>query len=191
MEPIVGAVLAGGASRRMGTPKATLELGGRPLLEYPLAAVQGAGLEPAVVAKPGSPLPPLAVPRWDEPAEPVHPLTGIVAALTAARGRPVLAVACDMPFVTAELLADLAARAGPLVVPEVDGRLHPLLARWDASLLPALRDALEREAPLRIVAAELDAQRIDEAELRRFGDPARLLFNVNAPGDLERAAAML
>jgi molybdenum cofactor guanylyltransferase len=143
------------------------------------------------VAKPGSPLPPLAVPRWDEPAEPVHPLTGIVAALTAARGRPVLAVACDMPFVTAELLADLAARAGPLVVPEVDGRLHPLLARWDPSLLPALRDALEREAPLRIVAAELDAQRIDEAELRRFGDPARLLFNVNAPGDLERAAAML
>jgi molybdenum cofactor guanylyltransferase len=191
MEPIVGAVLAGGASRRMGTPKATLELGGRPLLEYPLAAVQGAGLEPAVVAKPGSPLPPLAVPRWDEPAEPVHPLTGIVAALTAARGRPVLAVACDMPFVTAELLADLAARAGPLVVPEVDGRLHPLLARWDPSLLPALRDALEREAPLHVVATELDGQRIDEAELRRFGDPARLLFNVNAPGDLERAAAML
>jgi molybdopterin-guanine dinucleotide biosynthesis protein A len=191
MEPIVGAVLAGGASRRMGTPKATLELGGRPLLEYPLAAVQGAGLEPAVVAKPGSPLPPLAVPRWDEPAEPVHPLTGIVAALTAARGRPVLAVACDMPFVTAELLADLAARAGPLVVPEVDGRLHPLLARWDPSLLPALRDALEREARLHVVATELDAQRIDEAELRRFGDPARLLFNVNAPGDLERAAAML
>ena len=191
MEPIVGAVLAGGASRRMGTAKATLELGGRPLLEYPLAAVQGAGLEPAVVAKPGSPLPPLAVPRWDEPAEPVHPLTGIVAALTAARGRPVLAVACDMPFVTAELLADLAARAGPLVVPEVDGRLHPLLARWDPSLLPALCDALEREAPLHVVATELDAQRVDEAELRRFCDPARLLFNVNAPGDLERAAAML
>jgi len=191
MEPIVGAVLAGGASRRMGTPKATLDLGGRPLLEYPLAAVQGAGLEPAVVAKPGSPLPPLAVPRWDEPAEPTHPLTGIVAALTAARGRPVLAVACDMPFVTAELLADLAARAGPLVVPEVDGRLHALLARWDPSLLPALRDALEREAPLHVVATELDAQRIDEAELRRFGDPARLLFNVNDPGDLDRAAAML
>ena len=123
MEPIVGAVLAGGASRRMGAPKATLELGGRPLLEYPLAAVQGAGLEPAVVAKRDSPLPPLAVPRWDEPAEPTHPLTGIVAALVAARGRPVLAVACDMPFVTAELLADLAARGGraDVVLPATSG----------------------------------------------------------------------
>jgi molybdenum cofactor guanylyltransferase len=191
MEPIVGAVLAGGASRRMGTAKATLELGGRPLLEYPLAAVQGAGLEAVVVAKPDSPLPPLAVPRWEEPAEPVHPLTGIIAALQAAGDRPVLAVACDMPFVTAELVADLAAHAAPLVVPEADGRLHPLLARWHPSLLPALRDALDREAPLHVVAADLDAQRLGTAELRPFGDPARLLFNVNAPGDLERAAAML
>ena len=189
----MGAVLAGGASRRMGTPKATLELGGRPLLEYPLAAVQGAGLEPAVVAKPDSPLPPLAVPRWNEPAEPSHPLTGIVAALTAARGRPVLAVACDMPFVTAELVADLAARGdrADLVLPETRERLHPLLARWDPALLPALHEALAREAPLHELAWELDAERIGEAELRRFGDPRRLLFNVNAPGDLERAAAML
>ncbi len=191
MEPIVGAVLAGGTSRRMGAAKATLELGGRPLLEYPLAAVQGAGLEPVVVAKRDSPLPPLAVPRWDEPAEPVHPLTGIVAALLGAGDRPVLAVACDMPFVTAELLADLAAHTAPLVLPEADGRLHPLVARWHPSLLPALRDALAREAPLHVVAAELDAYRIGAAELRRFGDPARLLFNVNAPGDLERAAALL
>jgi molybdenum cofactor guanylyltransferase len=193
MEPIVGAVLAGGASRRMGKPKATLELGGRPLLEYPLAAVQGAGLEPAVVAKVRTTLPPLAVPRWDEPDEPTHPLTGIVAALSAARGRPVLAVACDMPFVTAELLADLAARGGraDLVLAETAGRLHPLLARWDPALLPALRDALAREAPLHELAEELDANRIGEAELRRFGDPARLLFNVNDPGDLERAGELL
>jgi molybdenum cofactor guanylyltransferase len=191
MEPIVGAVLAGGASRRMGAPKATLELGGRPLLEYPLAALQGAGLDPVVVAKPGSPLPPLAVARWTEPSEPVHPLAGIVAALEAAEARPVLAVACDMPFVTAELLADLAARAAPVVLPETAGRLHPLLARWDPSLLPALRDALARGAPLQELAAELGAERVPEAELARFGDPARLLFNVNAPDDLERAAAML
>ena len=187
----MGAVLAGGASRRMGSAKATLDLGGRPLLEYALAAVQGAGLEPVVVAKRDSPLPPLAVPRWEEPAEPVHPLTGIIAALQAAGDRPVLAVACDMPFVTAELVADLAAHTAPLVVPEADGRLHPLLARWHPSLLPALRDALEREAPLQVVAAELAAQRLGAGELERFGDPARLLFNVNVPGDLERAAAML
>ena len=98
-----------------------------------------------------------------------------------------------MPFVTAELLAALAARGGHggLVLPEAAGRLHPLLARWDPRLLPALRDALAREAPLQELAEELDATRIAEAELRRFGDPARLLFNVNDRGDLERAGELL
>jgi molybdopterin-guanine dinucleotide biosynthesis protein A len=190
MEPIVGAVLAGGASRRMGAPKATLVLAGRPLLEYPLAAVQGAGLEPVVVAKTDSPIPSLAVARWTEPAEPVHPLTGIVTALEAAASRPVLTVACDMPFVTAELLADLAARIGPAVVPEAGGRLHPLLARWDPAVLPELTEALGRAASLHELAGELGAVRVAESELARFGDPARLLFNVNAPGDLERAAEL-
>jgi molybdopterin-guanine dinucleotide biosynthesis protein A len=191
MEAIVGAVLAGGASRRMGAPKAGVMLGGRPLLSYPLAAVRDAGLEPVVVAKSGSALPPLQVERWDEPAEPIHPLAGIVAALQRAGGRPVLAVACDLPFVTAELLAALAARPAPLVVPEVGGRLHPLLARWDPVLMHDLTAALARQAPLYEVVDQLRAERVGEAALRRFGDPARLLFNVNDPADLERAAELL
>jgi molybdopterin-guanine dinucleotide biosynthesis protein A len=76
-------------------------------------------------------------------------------------------------------------------VAEAGGRLHPLLARWEPSLLPRLITALARTAPLHEVAAELGAARVGEAELRRFGDPERLLFNVNAPGDLARAATLL
>lgn len=187
----MGAVLAGGAGRRLGRPKATAPLAGRPLLEYPLAAVQGAGLNPVVVAKADSALPPLAVARWEEPAEPVHPLTGIVCALERARGRPVLAVACDMPFVTAELLADLSARSGPVVVPEAAGRLHPLLARWEPAVLPALLHARAARAALTATVEALGPRRVRANELRRFGDAERLLANVNVPADLERAEALL
>ena len=69
-------VLAGGRSSRMGSPKALVELGGRPLVAWVLAAALEAGLEAVVVAKPGSPLPPLDVPVWPEPEQPLHPLTG-------------------------------------------------------------------------------------------------------------------
>ena len=106
--PIV-AVLAGGRSRRMGTAKALVPLGGRPLVLWVLDAAREAGLEAVVVAKAGSPLPAVPVPVWREPDAPVHPLAGVVAALERAPGRAVIAAACDMPWVTAGLLRALAA----------------------------------------------------------------------------------
>ena len=95
------------------------------------------------MAKPGSSLPPLDVPVWDEPAEPVHPLAGLVAALERA-GRPIVALACDMPFVTPGLIARLAAAEGIAAPP---GEAFP--ARYEPAALPALRAGLAREAPVR------------------------------------------
>ena len=65
------AVLAGGRGRRMGGPKALARARRRPLIARPLAAAAAAGLEAVVVAKAGTPLPPLGVPVWHEPDEPV------------------------------------------------------------------------------------------------------------------------
>jgi molybdenum cofactor guanylyltransferase len=183
-------VLAGGAGRRLGGSKPMVRLAGRPLIAYPLAALEAAGLEPVVAAKPLTGLPPLDREPWLEPVEPRHPLTGIVEAL-GRWGGPLLVCACDMPFVTAELAGWLASLPGRLVVPRVGGRLHPLLARYDAGLLEALMAALGAERPLVDAVEELGPRYVEEAELRRFGEPARLLFNINAPVDLARAERML
>ena len=78
------AVLAGGRGRRMGRPKALVELGGAPLIAHPLAAAAAAGLDAVVIAKAGTALPALDVPVWLEPDQPVHPLLGIVTALVGA-----------------------------------------------------------------------------------------------------------
>jgi len=101
VDPIV-AILAGGRSRRMGRPKPGVELGGRPLISYPLEAARGAGLGPWIVAKRETELPPGDCRLLIEPDEPRHPLLGVVTALRAARPAPVVVVAADMPFVTAE-----------------------------------------------------------------------------------------
>lgn len=188
--PALGAVLAGGRGRRMGRPKATVELGGRPLIDYPLAALAAAGIEAVVVAKSRSELPPVEAAVWTEPAEPRHPLSGILAAIRAS-ARPVLALGCDMPFVSGELLSWLAALQGRLVVPSTGGRLQPLLARYDPSLEPALARALARGEPLHRMLAELDPRLVAEEEIARFGAPERLLFNVNTPADLALAERML
>jgi molybdopterin-guanine dinucleotide biosynthesis protein A/ketosteroid isomerase-like protein len=191
VEEVLGAILAGGRGARLGQPKATAELGGRPLLEYPLAVLEAAGVEPVVIAKRYTPLPPNAAPTWEEPDEPVHPLLGIVTGLEQADGRAVLACACDLPFITPALAASIAEMDAPLVVPRAGDRLHPLFALYTPALLPALREALDRSAPLQETVAALDPLILGEQELRAFGDPARLLFNVNTQADLERAETMM
>ncbi len=185
-ERALGVVLAGGRGSRLGGAKPTAELAGRPLISYPLAALAEAGLEAVVVAKPDTDLPPLDVDVLTEPAEPVHPLAGIVAALRQT-GRPLVVIGCDFPFVPPALLRALADAPEPLVVPAPGGEPQPLVARWTPALLPALEDALDREEPLRRTVAALSPRLLDDAELAPFGDPARVFFNVNTPADLRRA----
>jgi molybdopterin-guanine dinucleotide biosynthesis protein A len=83
----------------MGASKAAVELAGAPLIERPLRSMRAAGLEVVVVAKAATDLPVVDVPVWMEPDEPLHPLTGIVAALEQG-GRPLVVCGCDMPFVS-------------------------------------------------------------------------------------------
>jgi molybdenum cofactor guanylyltransferase len=188
---MVGAVLAGGLSRRMGTPKALIELAGRPLVARVVSTVGSAGLEPIVVAKPDSPLPPLDCRVLSEPSEPRHPLTGLLAALRASAGRGVVAIACDMPLVPARFLRWLAEIEAPVAVCEVDGRLEPLLGRYGSQSAAVLADALADGAAMRDAVAALDPHVIGERDLARFGDPARIVFNVNSPADLVAAERLL
>jgi molybdenum cofactor guanylyltransferase len=178
----VGAVLAGGRGSRLGGDKHAALLAGRSLLEHALAAVDEAGLDPLVVAKPDTPLP-SDCRALREPPRPRHPLSGILAALEVA-GSAVVAVACDMPFTPPALLRQLASADEPLVALCVDGTVQPLPARFDPSLVPELEAALVRQEPLRRTIESFGPRLIEESELRRFGDPELICLNVNDRRDL-------
>jgi molybdopterin-guanine dinucleotide biosynthesis protein A len=186
----VGAVLAGGAGRRIGGGKATVELHGRPLLSYPVGALQAVLDDVVVVAKPRTELPELpGIAVWTEPDEPQHPLTGIVHALRCAGGRPVLIAAGDLPFVDAPLVRTLVAAdaAGAVaVVPRAGGRLQPLLARYEPAARQPLVDALAAASLGRLgeIVAALDPQILEIDDERPF-------FNVNLPEDLLTATALM
>jgi molybdopterin-guanine dinucleotide biosynthesis protein A len=186
---VLGAVLAGGRGRRLGGAKATVALAGRPLLDYPVAALRTALDEVVVIAKADTALPPLSgVPVWIEPAEPRHPLAGILHALHGAAGRRVLVCAGDLPLVDPALVGQLLAvepGRAPAVVPRTpDGRLQPLLAVYGPHALRALRADAAVAGPLSCAVAGLGPRIVDVGDLRSFS-------NVNTPADLQRLRAQL
>jgi molybdenum cofactor guanylyltransferase len=188
---VMGAVLAGGRGSRFGGPKAGIELAGRALIDYPLAALERAEIEAVVVAKRSTPLPALEVPVWYEREEPAHPAVGIVTALQRTPSETMIVVGCDMPFVSPELLSYLSSLPDTTAVPFVGGRFQPLLGRYPRVVAPSFAYALGHELSLQKVVAELEPAQLTEDALRPFGEPERLLFSVNTPDDLTAAKEWL
>lgn len=197
---MTGAVLAGGAASRYGgQPKGLLSVGGRRILDRVVDGVRAAtGTPPLLIAN----APDAATWRPDlralADARPgFGTLGGIFTAVTAAAGRAVLCVAWDMPFLPEGLLRALLQGAEDgaydAFLPESEGRrgLEPLCAVYGPACARAIARRLDL-GDLKAIAFHPDVRVgiLPLAEVRRFGDPAELFFNVNTPDELARAEAI-
>ncbi len=191
-----GAVVAGGAATRYGgRPKGLLEVGGRRILDRAVECLERAtGEPPTIIANAGDAAawrPDLRVVADVLPGR--GALGGILTAVELLA--PVVCVAWDMPFVSAALLAALAARldGADAVLPESDSRrgVEPLCAAYGSACGPAIRAALARGEG-RAVGFHRDVRvaRLGREDVLQYGDPDVLFFNVNTPDDLARAEVL-
>ena len=124
-------------------------------------------------------------------------LSGVHAALAVA-GRPVIVAAWDMPFVSGELLAELARRCAAedaqAGVAESDSPvgMEPFCACYAPACLAALEAAVRGGRPggAEFIRALDRVAWMSRGETRSFGDPERLFFSVNTSAELSRAEAM-
>ncbi|HEX4778419.1 MAG TPA: molybdenum cofactor guanylyltransferase [Acidimicrobiia bacterium] len=183
---IPGLVLTGGASTRMGRPKADVRWDGERLADR-VARVVTSVCEPVLEVGPGFTTLPSVV--EDPPGR--GPLAALVAGVDAlaADGAlpPVLLVAVDMPFVTGALLTFLCDRPGHgTVVPVTAGHAQPLCARYDA-------DACERaallvaagERSMHALLASVAVELVPEHDWHAVA-PQHALTDVDTPADLAR-----
>jgi molybdenum cofactor guanylyltransferase len=180
------AVLAGGASRRMGRDKATMAVGGVPLAGRVLAAAAGVAAPVVLVAPEGHPARRLASAVVTDPGE--GPLAALAAALGALEADHVLVLAGDHPGLRAELLAHLLALRdrGEAVACRRGGRLEPLVAVYERR--PALAAARARlAAGERSVVGLLGALStlvVEEDEWRRLDPEGGSFADLDDPADL-------
>jgi molybdenum cofactor guanylyltransferase len=186
--PVV-AVLAGGRGERLGGGKPNALLSGEPLISYPLRAASAAGLEAVVIAKPATVLPPLAQRIVYDGQALHHPLAGLLAALR--EHETVIALGCDMPFVSPAMLRWLAEQRAPAVIRRHGNFLQPFPALYLSRDVSALQASMLAQRSMRASIEDLQPAIFDERELDGFGDPARLFFSVNTATDLQLAQSWL
>jgi molybdenum cofactor guanylyltransferase len=187
---ITGALIAGGRATRMGgVAKGLLRLDGRPLLARSLelfGRLLGASLlvvnDPAPYAAFDVPLVGDRLPGRGAPG-------GIHAALMAAPTPWLFAAGCDMPFLSGEGIALLAARreGAMAVVPRWNGRLEPLHALWSRQALPVLERALAGgDLSLQRLATLVEAVIVEPAEWCAVDPGGRAFLNANTPEEAAR-----
>ena len=197
---VVGLLLAGGQSRRMGGgDKALRLLGGIPLLDRVIerlrpqvdALVLNANGDPTRFAHFALPMAADTVPGF------VGPLAGVLAGLDwAASRRPdcsyVVSIATDAPFLPIDLVTRLArsARRGARRprLRRLGRPPHPVFGLWSVRLRDDLRRAVVDQG---IRKVDLWTARHQLTTVSFPVQPVDPFFNANRPEDLETAAALL
>jgi molybdopterin-guanine dinucleotide biosynthesis protein A len=179
-----GVLLTGGASRRMGTDKATIVWRGETLAAR-AARVLASVCDPVLEVGDGvSGLPSVR----EEPVGggPVRALLRGAHELGDAAERGVVVLACDMPFVESPLLALLATWPGTgTVVLRRDGHAQYLCARYSAEWIA--RAAATGATSFREMSTSTDVvcEYVDEGKWREVAPP-NALDDVDTPEDRAR-----
>jgi len=194
---VVGLLLCGGRSTRMGADKARSELGGSALIDYPLRALRSVASEVLLACG--------VEPRYAELGLPLvldglpdgGPLAGLAAGLEAGaqRGAEWVAVlACDMPRADGSALRALLehARARDLdaCLLDLERGTQPTFAVYHVRCAEAARRALAA-GHRRLVSfhgLQVDGRglRIEALVPARVGARDEVADNVNTPEELER-----
>jgi molybdopterin-guanine dinucleotide biosynthesis protein A len=187
------AILAGGrASRLGGLDKSALVVDGRSILERELAVLRELTTTICIVANDPT--------RFEHTGIPVRPdgvpgagaLGGLYTALAGAGTDLVVALACDLPFLTRAFLGhlvDRSAGADAALPRDASGR-HVLCGVFATRVAPHFRAAIDA-GRLRVgdALAGLRVHEVGPDETAPYDPDGRLLLNVNTPDDYAQATA--
>jgi molybdopterin-guanine dinucleotide biosynthesis protein A len=186
MSTISGVILAGGQSQRMGTNKAFLVAGGRPLIAWVMERVRVLTRDVILVTNDPEPYRILGGHITGDLLPEGGALSGLHAGLTTAAHGWSLVVACDMPLLNLDLLRYMISLTPyqDAVVPRLEGLEEPLHALYHRRCLRAItHHLLAGDYKMTSFLPEQRVRYLDEAEINRF-DPQHLSFtNANTPED--------
>lgn len=193
--PCAGIILAGGQNRRMeGRNKAFLPVGGRAIIDRQFRLLEELFEEVVLVSNH-----PLEFASWDclivSDILPVRgSLIGVHAGLFYARSDRAFVVACDMPFLQADLIRLLIEESGPqwdVVVPVTTEGYQPLFALYTKRCLKIIEGQVQ-EGAMKISRfySRVKVKKIPEPRLREVDPDLISFFNINTDEDWHRSQSL-
>ena len=177
----------------MGQDKAFLPFLGTTLLERVMMRVEQLGDELFVTTNQPERYRDFGVPLFEDVLPGKGALGGLLTALSSAQYPFLIVVACDMPFVNADILTEayqrLLSQNADVAVPHTENGYEPFHAVYRReTCLPAIKLALEAgERRLISWFPSVKVVPISDDDLRRY-DPIEVAFwNVNTADDLQQA----
>lgn len=164
----------------MGTDKAHTRLNGRTLIDWVFTALSQVVPEVIVVGRQtagGLPSVPDAFPGGRGPG------AGVATGLMEGKGRSILVVGVDQPWVRPATLAALL-DIRPRPATPVDGHFQVTCATYPPRSLPVLEEAARTEGSLQPTIPLLGGTPVPPEQWKGWGEDGRSWFSVNVPEDL-------
>jgi molybdenum cofactor guanylyltransferase len=188
---VTGFVLAGGESRRMGTPKQLLVLDRQTMLDRQLRLLRQVCGAAAVVGEQTTA--PDGSPAFSD-IHPVRgPLGGIHAGLVYSRTEYNLFISCDLPFLRSNFLEYLCERAiesgADATIPRTsDQCFQPVCAVYRRRIRRIIQWSLEAgNGKITRVFPQMRCEFLDSSELAKKGFSSAMFVNMNSPADYQAA----
>ncbi len=192
---MTGVILAGGENRRFPTLKGFIKIGDFTIIEKNLSLMKGMFDEVFISTNMPEKYFYLGVPLVGDALPSQGPMSGIYSSLINAKGDCVFVVACDMPFVSIEVIGFIKKMHFEGVVNgDIDatiavsnGEPQPLLGIYCKSVLPRLEDRiLKGRTSMRRFLSEIKTNFIEESVIMTVDPEGRSFVNINTMEDYEK-----
>ncbi|MCB0194680.1 MAG: molybdenum cofactor guanylyltransferase [Anaerolineae bacterium] len=184
------AILAGGQSKRMGQDKAFLQVGGKPVIERVLESVQSLTDDLFISTNTPNHYQQYGLRLVGDIYPDKAALGGLFTAIHAARHPHVLVVACDMPFLNADLLqylitlADSADVVVPVINPPQPETMHAVYSK--ACLAPIEARLLKDRLKIIGFFEDVEVRTIERSDIEKIDPHLYAFVNMNTPEEWEQ-----
>lgn len=187
---ISGIILAGGKSKRMGSNKALLKIGGIPLIERVARSISGVCSEIIIAGGDPNELGHLGYPVVPDVYPGCGPLSGLHSGLQAARNQYSFVSACDTPFLEERFIRRLVSNAmgyEAVIFKAGEGFYEPLCSLYGKNFAKAAETSIKNGIYKIMTALSLVRWRSMMADPDERTMLKKILFNINTPIDYNQA----